>query len=74
MALDESESSLGDGSDESSFLSFRHFFFLSHLFFFDDDSDNDGSGSGSSGKCSFSFSSENFVDRGSEIFSVGRVS
>ena len=30
--MEKSESLFDDGSDESSFLSFRHFFFLSRLF------------------------------------------
>ena len=58
---EESESSLDDGSDESSFLYFRRFLFLSRFFFFGDDSDNDGSGSGSSGTCPFTFCSVNYV-------------
>ena len=74
LSSDESEFSLEDGSDESSFLFLRRFFFLSHLFFFDDESDDDGSRSGSSGTCSFSFFSENSVGRVSSSKSVDHVS
>ena len=52
---------LHDGSDDSSFLYFQRFFFLSRLFFFDDESGNDGSGSGSSGTCAYPFCFGNSV-------------
>ena len=53
MSSDESESSLKDGSDESSFRCLQHFIFFVRFFFLalesDDDeskeSDDDGSGS-----------------------------
>ena len=62
--MEESESSLEDGSDESYFLCLRRLLFLSCLFFFDiesdedvfdDESDDDGSGSRLSGLCPFLF-------------------
>ena len=63
--MDESESSLKDGSDELSFLCLQRFHFLMRFFFFDiesdgdvfdDKSDNDGSGSGfASGSFLYSF-------------------
>ena len=59
--MEESESSLGDGSEDFSFQCLRHFFFLLHFFFFalesdedvsDDESEDYGSGSGfTSGSC-----------------------
>ena len=52
---------LDDGSDESSFLYFRRFFFLPRFFFFNDGCKNDGSGSVSSCTCPFPFSSGNSV-------------
>ena len=64
MSLEESESSLEGGSDESYFLFLRWFFFLFRFFFFDDESDDgifydeydsDGSGSGLSGTFFFIF-------------------
>ena len=72
---------IDDGSDESSFLYFLHFFFLSRFFFseliellsfdeldvFDDDSDNDGSGSRFPGTCDFSFFSGDSVSRVSGV-------
>ena len=79
--MDKSESSLEDGSDESSFLFLRRFLFLSRFYFFDDEfdgiffdaeSNDDSSGSGLSGTCSFSFS-EDSVDRVSGLFSFSRV-
>ena len=60
MSLEESELSLEDGSDESSFRCLRHFFFFVLLFFFalesddyvSDKSDDEGSGYGfTSGSC-----------------------
>ena len=61
MSSEESESSLEDGSDKSSFRCLRLFSFLLSLFFFalesngdvsDDESDDEGSGSGfTSGSC-----------------------
>ena len=78
--MDESESSLEDGSDESYFLFLRRFFFLSRFFFFDDESDydfshyesdDDGSGSGLSGTSPISFS-KNSVSRVSGIFLFSR--
>ena len=47
MSSEESEWSLEDGSDESSFRCLQQLFFLSRFFFFDDESDDDGSGLGS---------------------------
>ena len=79
--MDESESLLKDGSDESSFLFLRGFFFLSCFFlfddefdkdFFDDESVDDGFGSGLSGTCLFSFS-ENSVGYVSGLFLFSRV-
>ena len=63
LSSDESELLLDNGSDESSFLCLRRFFFLSRFFFFDNESDNDGSGSGSSSTFPLSFSSVNPVGR-----------
>ena len=79
--MDESESSLEDGSYKLSFLFLRRFFFLLRFFFsdddsgddiFDDESDNDCSVSGLSGMCPFSFS-ENSVSRVSGLFSFSQV-
>ena len=71
MSSDESESSLEDGSDESSFRFLRRFFFF--LLFFllgaesDDDesneSDDDGSGSWFTSSLCFSLRFELFTDR-----------
>ena len=70
MSSEESESSLEDGSDESSLRCLRHFFFFVIFFFFalesyddvSDESENEGSGFGFTlGSCSFSFFSENSV-------------
>ena len=82
MSSDELESSLEDGSDESSFRCLRRFFFLLRFLFdrksnedISDESDNEGSGSGfTSGLCSFSFFSENSVGSVSSSESVGTVS
>ena len=63
MSSEKSESSIDDGSAESSFLSLQRFFFLSRFFFFDEKSDNDESGSGSSGMFPFTFYSVNSVGR-----------
>ena len=71
MSSEESESSLKDGSDESSFRCLRRFFFFVVFFFFalesDDDvsdkSDDEGSVSGvTSGSC-VSSCFELFVER-----------
>ena len=83
MSSGESESSLTDGSDESSFRCLRRFFFFLLLFFcahesdddVSDESDDEGSGSGfPSGSCSFSFFSKNSVGRLSSSKTVGSAS
>ena len=70
LSSEESKSSLGDGSDKSSFRFLQRFFFFLIFFFFalesnedvSNESDDEGSGSGfTSGSCSFLFFSENYV-------------
>ena len=72
MSSEESESSLKDGSDESSLICLRRFFLLLRFFFFDlesdedvfdDESDDEGSGSGSHPVGAFSSYFELSVDR-----------
>ena len=76
---EESESSLEERSDESSFRCLQCFFFFLFLFFIalesdedvSDESEDEGSGSGfTSGSCSFSFFSENSVGHVSSSQSV----
>ena len=70
QSLEETESSLKDGSDESSFRCLRHFFFFLRFFIFaldpdedvSDESDDEGSGSGFTSCLCVSLCFELYVD------------